>query len=32
VILTGGYRTLDLSCFGYERIRDNRPLREKGII
>jgi glycine/D-amino acid oxidase-like deaminating enzyme len=32
VILTGGYQTLDLSCFGYERIRDNRPLREKGII
>lgn len=28
-ILWGAYRTLDLSRFGYERIVENRPLRER---
>ncbi|MFT5445685.1 MAG: FAD-dependent oxidoreductase domain-containing protein 1 [Gammaproteobacteria bacterium] len=32
LILHGEYRTLDLGCFGYERIRRNEPFREKGIV
>jgi glycine/D-amino acid oxidase-like deaminating enzyme len=32
LILQGGYQTLDLSCFGYDRIRENRPFRENGIV
>ena len=32
LILEGGYRSIDLSCFGYQRIRDNRPFAEKGIV
>jgi len=32
LILQGGYQTLDLSCFGYDRIRENRPFRESGIV
>jgi glycine/D-amino acid oxidase-like deaminating enzyme len=32
LFLTGGYRTLDLSDLGYERIVAGRPLREKNVI
>ncbi len=28
LIRFGGYRALDLTPFGYERVRDNRPMRE----
>jgi FAD-dependent oxidoreductase domain-containing protein 1 len=32
LILDGGYQTIDLSRFGLQRIADNRPYRERGII
>lgn len=32
LILTGGYQTIDLTRFGWQRIIDNKPLRETGII
>ncbi len=32
LILEGGFRTLDLSAFGYGRIAAGRPYREQGII
>ncbi len=32
LIVHGTYRTIDLSCFGYERIAANQPLLEKNII
>ncbi len=32
LILYGGYRTLDLSELGYERIVENRPLLERAVI
>lgn len=32
LIVHGGYRTIDCSVFGYERIRDNRPYRELNVI
>ncbi|WP_417827496.1 NAD(P)/FAD-dependent oxidoreductase [Thalassospira sp.] len=32
LIATGGYETLDLSVFGYERIRDNAPVLELNVI
>jgi glycine/D-amino acid oxidase-like deaminating enzyme len=32
LILDGSYRTIDLSRFGWERIEENRPYRELGII
>jgi glycine/D-amino acid oxidase-like deaminating enzyme len=32
LILHGEYRSLDLGCFGYERIRRNEPFREIGIV
>ena len=32
LIVTGGYRTLDLSIFGYERIAANRPVFELNVI
>ena len=32
LILHGEYRSLDLSCFGYDRVRENRPYAEKGIV
>jgi hypothetical protein len=28
----GAYRTIDVSLFGYERIRDGRPVRELNVI
>ena len=31
-VVNGAYDALDLSCFGYRRILENRPYREKGII
>ena len=31
-VVKGAYGALDLSCFGYRRILENRPYREKGII
>ena len=31
-VVHGTYDTLDLSCFGYRRILQNRPYQEKGII
>ena len=31
MILEGGYRTLDLSRFGWQRVEQNRPYRERGI-
>jgi glycine/D-amino acid oxidase-like deaminating enzyme len=31
-VVNGAYGALDLSCFGYRRILENRPYREKGII
>lgn len=32
LIVQGRYASIDLGCFGYERIRAERPYREKGII
>ena len=32
LILEGGYRTLDISAFGYGRIAAGLPYREQGII
>lgn len=32
LITTGGYQTLDLSVFGYERIRDHAPVLELNVI
>lgn len=32
LLLTGSYQTIDLTRFGYQRISDNKPLRETGII
>ena len=32
LITTGGFKTIDLTCFGYERIAANRPLFEKNVI
>ena len=32
LILDGGYQTLDLSAFGYQRVLDGRPYREQGIV
>jgi glycine/D-amino acid oxidase-like deaminating enzyme len=32
LLLTGGYQTIDLTRFGYQRILDGTPLRETGII
>lgn len=32
LITTGGYETLDMSVFGYERIRDNAPVLELNVI
>ena len=32
LIVHGGFRTIDLSCFGYDRIAANRPLFEKNVI
>jgi len=32
LIIHGRFQTLDLSCLGYERIADNRPLREDEVI
>jgi glycine/D-amino acid oxidase-like deaminating enzyme len=32
LIATGGYQTLDLSVFGYERIRDHAPVLELNVI
>ena len=32
LIIHGAYRTIDLSCFGFERIRRNEPLFEKNVI
>jgi glycine/D-amino acid oxidase-like deaminating enzyme len=31
LILDGGYRTLDLARFGWQRVEQNRPYRERGI-
>lgn len=32
LILDGGYQTIDLSRFGWQRVEDNHPYRERGII
>jgi glycine/D-amino acid oxidase-like deaminating enzyme len=32
LLVTGGYQTIDLTRFGYQRILDGTPLRETGII
>jgi glycine/D-amino acid oxidase-like deaminating enzyme len=32
LVVHGGYRTIDCSAFGYERIRDNRPYPELNVI
>lgn len=32
LIIHGGYRTIDLTCFGYARVAENRPLFEKNVI
>jgi len=32
LIVHGGYRTIDCSAFGYERIREKRPYRELNVI
>lgn len=32
LILHGRYKTLDLSGFGYDRVRENRPLLERNVI
>jgi glycine/D-amino acid oxidase-like deaminating enzyme len=31
LILDGGYRMLDLARFGWQRVEENRPYRERGI-
>ena len=31
-LVHGAYRTIDVSLFGYERIRDRRPVRELNVI
>jgi len=32
LLVHGAYRTIDVSLFGYERIRDRRPVRELNVI
>ena len=32
LVIHGGYRTIDLARFGYERIAHNQPLFEKNVI
>lgn len=32
LVVHGGYRTIDCSAFGYERVRENRPYRELNVI
>jgi glycine/D-amino acid oxidase-like deaminating enzyme len=32
LILEGPYRSIDLTCFGYERVRQNQPYAEVGIV
>ncbi|WP_157014461.1 NAD(P)/FAD-dependent oxidoreductase [Mesorhizobium xinjiangense] len=32
LVVHGGYRSIDCSVFGYDRIRDNRPYRELNVI
>lgn len=32
LIIHGAYKTLDLSCFSYERIQNDQPLRERNVI
>ena len=32
LLIEGGYRAIDLSCFSYRRIREGRPYRERGIV
>jgi glycine/D-amino acid oxidase-like deaminating enzyme len=32
LIVHGGYQSIDLACFGFGRVLENRPYREKGII
>ena len=32
MIVHGGFRTLDLSAFGFERIAENRPTREANVV
>jgi len=32
LIVHGAYRSIDLSCFGYARVRRNRPYAEMGIV
>jgi FAD-dependent oxidoreductase domain-containing protein 1 len=32
LLLDGGFRTIDLSRFGWKRIPDNQPYPERGII
>jgi glycine/D-amino acid oxidase-like deaminating enzyme len=32
LILAGAYQTIDLSRFGWQRVIENRPCAEKGII
>ncbi len=32
LILTGAFQTIDLSRFGWQRVLDNAPLRERGIV
>jgi len=32
LILDGGYRTIDLARFGWQRVVDNKPCRERGIL
>jgi glycine/D-amino acid oxidase-like deaminating enzyme len=32
LVATGRYQTLDMSVFGYERVRDNAPVRELNVI
>ena len=32
LLLDGGYRTIDLTRFGWQRVADGAPYREEGII
>jgi FAD-dependent oxidoreductase domain-containing protein 1 len=32
LLLTGGYQTIDLTRFGWQRLLDDQPLHETGII
>jgi glycine/D-amino acid oxidase-like deaminating enzyme len=32
LLIHGEYQTIDLSCFHFERVRENKPIFEKAIV